>query len=113
MWSKTSSRVACDLFVRNDGTATTPTTPPVAATARSSSSRLFRGISRRARAAVWVHATGRVDTAAASSVVWRPQWLRSMSMPSSFSRLTTAAPKSLRPALVRSVHPSPIRFRVL
>ena len=56
---------------------------------------------------------GRLLTAMPSRLVASPQCDRSTMMPSSFMRSTTATPKSESPALVRSVQPSPSRFREL
>jgi hypothetical protein len=64
------------------GGASTPITPPVVATARSTSSGFIRGLGHRARAPAWLITTGWPLASAASVLVRSPTWARSTSMPS-------------------------------
>ena len=89
------------------GAADMPITPPVAATARSTSSGFIRGVSHTARAPAWVMNTGASECSQVSSAVWSPECDRSMARPSWFIRRTARRPRWVRPASVTSLSPLP------
>jgi hypothetical protein len=89
------------------GAADIPMTPPVPATARSTSSGFMRGISQTARAPAWVMNTGRSLCSQVSRAVRSPAWDRSMARPSLFIRVTARRPNAVRPASLRSARPAP------
>ncbi len=89
------------------GAADIPMTPPVPATARSTSSGFMRGMSQIARAPAWVMNTGRSLCSQVSRAVRSPAWDRSMARPSLFIRVTARRPNAVRPASVRSARPPP------
>src|SRR5437773_1475927 len=86
---------------------------PRAAAARIWSSVRLRALSQTARAFEWLKITGAAEASIASMLVRYPTWDRSTATPSRFISAMTRTPKSLRPASVRSVHPSPSGFRSL
>jgi hypothetical protein len=108
-WSMTESMVcrgcAADSVVC--GAADIPITPPVAATARSTSSGFIRGISQTARAPAWVMNTGRSLCSQVSSAVRSPAWDRSMARPSLFIRVTARRPNAVSPESETSARPPP------
>ncbi len=89
------------------GAADIPITPPVSATARSTSSGFIRGVSQTARAPAWVMNTGRSLCAQVSRAVRLPEWDRSMASPSLFIRVTARRPSAVSPASFRSASPLP------
>ena len=84
-----------------------PITPPVAATARSTSSGFIRGESHTARAPACVISTGAALAAQVSSAVRSEEWDRSMARPSWFIRRTARFPNEVSPPLTGSFRPLP------
>jgi len=89
------------------GAADIPMTPPVAATARSTSSGFMRGMSQTARAPAWVMNTGRSLRSQVSRAVRSPAWDRSMARPSLFIRVTARRPNAVSPQSRASARPPP------
>ncbi len=73
------------------------TTPPFAATSRSTSSGTLRGWSSSAARAECEKITGAFDAASAARIVPSLTWLRSTSIPSRLSSATTARPNGVSP----------------
>src|SRR5437773_1567453 len=73
--------------------------------------REVRALSQTARAFEWLKITGAAEASIASMLVRYPTWDRSTATPSRFISAMTRTPRPVRPASVRSVHPSPSGFR--
>ncbi len=89
------------------GAADIPITPPVPATARSTSSGFIREVPQTARAPACVMNTGWSLCRHTSSAVRSDEWETSMARPSWFIRVTARWPNAVSPPSVSSASPLP------
>ncbi len=89
------------------GAADIPMTPPVAATARSTSSGFIRAVFQTARAPACVMSTGFALASQVSSAVRSEEWDKSMASPSWFILVTARRPKAVSPPSLGSLRPLP------